>query len=67
MKDAILTFSVLLLPALFIFAAIVGVRWIVRNVKELTLKILLLLGLIGVLVFISFVSWIVIYYAGGGH
>ena len=66
MKDTILTPSLVLLPALYLFAFIMGVRWVVRRSEVLFLKAVLIPGMCAVLLVGSFVSWVIIYYAGGG-
>lgn len=67
MKDIILTSSLVLLPALYLFAFIMGVRWVVRRTEGLLLKAVLILGMCVLLLVVSFLSWVIIYYAGGGH
>jgi hypothetical protein len=63
MKNTILTFSLVLLPALYLFAFIMGVRWVVHHTEGLLLKAVRILVMCALLVVVSFVSWVIIYYA----
>jgi hypothetical protein len=67
MRDTILTFSVLLLPALYLSGFFFGVRQILDSTKATAMKGLLILGLIGLLVFVSLTSLAVLLAAAGGY
>ena len=61
------TLLLFLLPALYLLAFVLGVRWVIRRRAGSLSKALLILAMIALLVVVSFVSWVVLYYAGGGH
>jgi hypothetical protein len=67
LTDQIYTLLLVLLPALYLLALIVGVRWVLHRNEGLLFKAVLILAMLALVVVVSFVSWVVLYYAGGGH
>lgn len=67
MKDTILVFSILVLPALYLSAFFFGVRHVVGGDRDTFMKGALILGLVGILFVVSFISLVVLLAMAGGY